>query len=178
METATKAFLADSIATLLINGSFSIQKLGHRAIERDEEHVGRGHLSSKVWWAGFLIMVVGVIIHVIALPYADMTLIAANSSLAVVCNLMLSIYLFEEKWVWRYDLPAVILIIGGSFSLAGIANKEQPEYDQEEMIKIIWNWPSIVFYVYLVVFVVTVHCMMYKFEKGLREFESDALEID
>ena len=46
------------------------------------------------------------------------------------------------------------------------------------MIKIIWNWPSIVFYVYLVVFVVTVHCMMYKFEKGLREFESDALEID
>ena len=77
-----------------------------------------------MWWAGFGVMLLGVTIHVLALPYADMTLLAANSALAVTGNLFLSIYLFDEKWVFKYDAPAIFFIIGGSFAIVMLSNKE------------------------------------------------------
>lgn len=122
MQTATKAFFADSVATLLINGSFSIQKLGHRDVE-NSEHGSRAHFYSKRWWLGFLVMVCGITIHVIALPYADMTLLAANASLAILGNLCLSIWMFDEKWVWKFDCTAMILIISGCCSIVLLSNK-------------------------------------------------------
>ena len=74
-------------------------------------------------------MVCGVTIHIIALPYADMTLLAANASLAIIGNLILSIYLFEEKWVWKFDCTAMALIIGGCCSIVLLSNKEQIDYN-------------------------------------------------
>ena len=78
---------------------------------------------------GFGVMLSGIIIHIIALPYADMTLLAANASLAIIANLILSIYLFDEKWVWKFDCTAMALIIGGCCSIVLLSNKEQIEYD-------------------------------------------------
>lgn len=86
--------------------------------------MGRAHLRSPVWWAGFGVMVLGITIHIIALPYADMTLLAANSALAVAGNLALSIYLFDEKWVCKYDFPAMFCILGGSFTIVMLSNKD------------------------------------------------------
>ena len=76
-------------------------------------------------------MVCGVSIHIIALPYADMTLLAANASLAIIGNLILSIYLFNEKWVWKFDCTAMALIIAGCSSIVLLSNKEQIEYNGE-----------------------------------------------
>ena len=123
MDTATKAFLCDSVATLLINGSFSIQKLGHRAVE-DTQHGNHAHFYSGTWWLGFLIMMCGLTIHLIILPYADLTLLAANAFFAIVGNLLLSIWLFDEKWVWKYDFTAATLIVGGCISIGIICNKD------------------------------------------------------
>lgn len=69
-------------------------------------------------------MITGVIIHVVALPYADMTLLAANSALAILGNFALSIWLFEEKMVLKYDIPALVCIIGGSLSIVSLSNKK------------------------------------------------------
>ena len=41
-----------------------------------------------------ILMIFGTVIHLIALPYADMTLLAANSAIAIIANLLLSIWLF------------------------------------------------------------------------------------
>ena len=58
-----------------------------------------------------------------------MTLLAANSSLAIIGNLILSIYLFDEKWVWKFDAPALTLIIGGCCSIVALSNKAEIKYD-------------------------------------------------
>ena len=173
IETATKAFLADSVATLLINGSLSVQKLGHRQVENSEDG-SRAHLKSPWWWAGFIIMLSGITIHICALPYADMTLLAANSSLAIIGNLILSIYLFDEKWVTKYDLPALALIIGGCCSIVALSNKEEIKYNGQAMLDILLAFKAICFYAFVACFMIICHISMKIFEKALRTFETDA----
>ena len=126
METATKAFLVDAIATLLINTSFGVQKLGHREVEGTASNDdSRAHCKSPTWWLGMAMMLSGVLIHICAIPYVDLALISANSSLAIIANLMLSIWLFNEKFVPKYDLTATVMIILGAFFIVLLANKEQ-----------------------------------------------------
>ena len=173
METATKAFLADSCATLLINSSFSIQKLGHREVE-NSDHGSRAHLRSKTWWLGFMMMVSGVTIHIVALPYADLTLLAANSSLAIIANLLLSIFLLGEKWVWKFDCTAMALIIGGCSSIVLLTNKEQTEYDGQALLDKLTAWPAICFYTFVCAFMGLTCWTQYAFERALRTFETDA----
>ena len=173
MNTATKAFLADSVATLLINGSFSIQKLGHRDVENSKQG-SRAHLTSKTWWLGFCVMVCGVTIHICALPYVDLTLLAANASLAIVGNLFLSMWLFDEEWVWKYDLTAVVLIISGCITIAAMSNKEQKELKPEEMFALLRSWQAIIFYTFVFLFTIVTYYAMHVFERALRTFETDA----
>ena len=124
VSTALKAFLADSVSTLLINSSFSIQKMGHRQVEHLKDS-RRAHTKSGTWWWGFIMMMIGVAVHIIAVPYADLTLLAANSPLAIFANLFLSIWLFGEKWVWKYDFTALIFILTGCTVIVLLSNKSQ-----------------------------------------------------
>lgn len=142
-------------------------------MENNEEG-SRAHLKSPWWWLGFIIMLTGISIHICALPYADMTLLAANSSLAIIGNLILSIYLFDEKWVWKYDLPALTLIIGGCCSIVALSNKSDIKYDGQAMLDILLAFKAICFYSFVVCFMVLCYVSMKMFEKALRIFETDA----
>ena len=131
LETATIAFFTDSLATTLINSSFSVQKLGHREMEQSGINLDqnpRAHFKSYWWWIGFIIMVLGIIFHLAAVPYVDLTLLAANSSLAILVNLVLSIILFGEKFSFKYDLPAMFFIMGGSVLIVLLSNKKPRDY--------------------------------------------------
>ena len=119
-------------------------------------------------------MLTGVVIHICALPYADMTLLAANSSLAIIGNLFLSIWLFDEKWVTKYDLPALIFIIGGCSSIVTLANKEDIKYNGQAMLDILLAFKAVCFYSFVVCFMIICHVSMKIFEKALRTFEIDA----
>lgn len=108
-------------------------------------------------------MLSGITIHIIALPYADMTLLAANASLAIIANLFLSIYLFDEKWVWKFDLPAMALIIGGCSSIVLLANKEQVEYTGQELLDKLTAWPAIFYYAFVSCFMGVTYSVMHCF---------------
>jgi len=123
--SATQAFFGDSLATLLINSSLSVQKLGHREVEALKMEGRRAHCRSFTWWVGVLIMVSGVFVHLITLPYGDMTLFAANCSVAIIVNLVLAIWLFNEKFIWKIDLIAMMFIITGAFCIVALSNKEK-----------------------------------------------------
>ena len=62
---------------------------------------------------GIMCTVAASCIHVIVLPYLDLTLMACNASVAIICNLILSIRFLGEKLVWKYDLTALVLISTG-----------------------------------------------------------------
>ena len=125
MNTAEKAFIADCFATLLINSSFSVQKLGHREIEKQQDASSRAHCGNLTWWFGMAMLVIGNIVHIIVLPYADITLLAANSPLAILMNLFLSIWLFGERWIWKYDMPAIVMVVSGTLIIVFFCNTKQ-----------------------------------------------------
>lgn len=179
METATKAFLTDSFATCLVSASFSVQKLGHREVEKKGGNAGnRAHCWNLTWWMGMMLMMCGTVLHLILLPYADMTLLSANSSIAILANLFLSMWLFNEKFIMRYDLPALILIIGGTLCIILLANKQQEKYEGQALIDLIGETKAIIFFIIVGLFIIITHCVVYLFRKSLRNFETDADEYD
>lgn len=174
METATKAFLADSFATLLINASLSVQKLGHREVEKNESAGSRAHCTSLTWWMGTLLLAVGTLIHLVVLPYADLTLLAANGAVAILANLLLSIWLFNERFIWKYDLTAMLLLIGGTLAIVFVANKKQATYEGQELLDLIGDTKAVVFFIVVALMILLTHCGVYAFKRALRAFESDA----
>lgn len=63
--------------------------------------------------------------HIAALPFCDLTLIAANSSSAVLMNCYISVRWLGEKFKPKYDIPAMFLISLGAISIIFLTNKEQ-----------------------------------------------------
>lgn len=121
---ATKAFLVDSLASIMINMSLSVMKMGHRSIEDDADKRGRyGHLRSPVWWTGFLLLLAGTLIQLVVIPYVDISLLATTTGLTIIFNNILAITLFDEKWILKYDLPAMLCIIGGCLSVVLLSDK-------------------------------------------------------
>ena len=122
--TPTTAFILDCFATMLINSSLSVQKLAHRDIEKLADTGNeRAYCSSPKWWIGFGMIAIGLSIHILVLPYADISLLAANAPLAIIVNIFLSIHLFDEKFVFKYDCPAIFLICLGCFLAVFLAHK-------------------------------------------------------
>ena len=86
---------------------------------------------------GILMMTTGLILHILAIPYADLAFISANSSLVILANLSLSAWLFNEKIIWKYDLIASLFIISGSILIVLIANKEPHEYEGQALLDLV-----------------------------------------
>lgn len=119
-------------------------------------------------------MMVGIIAHIAVLPYADMTLLAANSALAIIGNLFLSIWLFGEKFTWKYDFTAMVLLVGGALTIVGLSNKSQVDVDAQELLDRLSTKKAFIFYGIVGLFFAFTHYLTYKFHQALRVFETDA----
>ena len=76
---------------------------------------------------------VGVIIHIVALPYADLVLISTNMIWAIVFNTFLSIRYLGEKFIWKYDLVAFSFMGIGMMTIVLLANPDEVMYTAEEL---------------------------------------------
>lgn len=84
--------------------------------------------TSWRWLVGILAMIISVMIHIYCLQYLDLTLLAANTVNCVVAAVVLSTLILGEKFMWKYDLPALIFIATGCFLIVLGANKTETEY--------------------------------------------------
>ena len=58
----------------------------------------------------------------VLLAYADLVLISTNYIAGIIFNTFLSIKFLDEKFVWRYDLPALTLMCAGALTIVLLAN--------------------------------------------------------
>ena len=70
---------------------------------------------------------------VVTLPFADIVLLTCNSATAILAASGLAICLLGEKFIWKYDLPALALIISGGTLTIIQSNKEKVEHTAEEI---------------------------------------------
>ena len=67
------------------------------------------------------------------LPFADITLLTANTATAIISASILAIFILGEKFVWQYDLTALLLMISGGALTVIQSNKKKIEYSAEEV---------------------------------------------
>ena len=122
--------MVDIIATLSNKFSFAIQKQSHIEQEKRKQTVSSDKMVEKTMcctWkgvAGLILTAIGCIGHALALPFCDLTLIACNSSTAIIVNVWLSSKFLGEKFIAKYDISAMVLVCAGTLAIIMISNKD------------------------------------------------------
>ena len=66
---------------------------------------------------GFACVIIGSLLNLVALPFCDLVLISTTVGIAIVVNNLVAMWWLGEKMIWKYDVPAFILVVGGSTAI-------------------------------------------------------------
>lgn len=80
------------------------------------------------------------------LPFADLVLLTATSSLAVVFGVILAILFLGEKLNARYDIPTVILILSGCILTIAFADRKEQMFTKEMVVERLTS-PDVIIYI-------------------------------
>mmetsp|Transcript_15392 Transcript_15392/g.19448 ORF Transcript_15392/g.19448 Transcript_15392/m.19448 type:complete len:91 (-) Transcript_15392:929-1201(-) len=89
----------------------------------DQVNAGKTYCSWR-WALGFIFIVMNVLCHSLIVPFCDLTLLACNAATAIIVNMLLSVNVLGEKFIWQYDLIAMLLIATGSVTIVMNAHTE------------------------------------------------------
>ena len=85
------------------------------------------------WIVGFILMTLGGIFQIIALPFCDLVLISTNSITAILFNTFLSIRYLGEKFVPKYDVPSFTLMGAGGLTIVLLASHDDKKFTPREI---------------------------------------------
>ena len=114
--------------------------------------------------------------HFLALPFCDLTLIACNSSSAIIMNVWVAWKYLGEKFVPRYDITALCLVSLGTVVIVYVTNKEQQQFTIEELVGLLVALPSIAYVSATVLVACIGHAIIPVLLQRLRAFEQDCEE--
>jgi len=72
------------------------------------------------------------ILHLVVLPFAGLVLLACNSATAIVISSIFAVCLLGEKFMWKYDLTALFLIIAGNTLTILQSNRRKEEQSADQ----------------------------------------------
>ena len=67
------------------------------------------------------------------LAYADLVLISTNMIVGVIFNTFLSIRFLGEKFLWKYDLPAITSMVVGAMTIVLLADTDEKLFTPDQM---------------------------------------------
>lgn len=76
--------------------------------------------------------------------------------------------------MWRYDLPAISLMVVGCLTIVFNANYEVIEYSKETIDKLLFNRINLTIYSLLLIIYIMTKFMDCWFQSKLNEFDEDA----
>ena len=84
--------------------------MGNIAVESN------GLPKRKQWqfWLGFFLLTVGVVCNGVALRFGNIILISSTSCFTIIFNAIFSPVMLKEKFVWKIDGVALLLVSFGS----------------------------------------------------------------
>ena len=81
-------------------------------IDKDVDQTAKVYCQWR-WILGILALIVSLFLHFFMLPRLNLTMLAAKNVVAILASTVLSIQILGEVFIWKYDLPALILISAG-----------------------------------------------------------------
>ena len=67
------------------------------------------------------------------LPFADLTLLTSHTGTATLIAQIFAVCFLDEVFVWKYDFPALILIIGGGACIILQSDKTEKSFKTDEI---------------------------------------------
>ena len=165
------AFCIDVGATLLCQLSYIMMKFAHIDAEKNQK---TAILSCKYILA-LLGLIGGGVIHIVVLPFCPLVLLATNSATAIVMSAMLSVWFLDERIVWRYDLPAFVLISGGTTAMVMLSKENEVQLTTEVITDQLKSLKSALFFAFYIIFVVLNYMLTRWFSGQIRLFERQAV---
>ena len=116
--------------------------------------------------------------HSLILPFVDLSLLSVSAATAIIVNIILAVKVLKEKFIWQYDVSAMVLISSGSILIGYNAHTEQVNFTPEE-IRALLKDPQAIIYIGLSISLFLFEgCMLKAFIAKLRMFEQDALAYE
>ena len=148
--------------------------------ESDESDSGqqtKAYCQGK-WIFGITCVASASIIHVIVLPYLDLTLMACNASTAMIANLVLSRKYLGETFVWKYDCTALVLIAAGCTTIVLNAHTNPVHYEADEVASMLKSARVIIFFAVSFTIFFSMILLINHYLAKLRLFEQDVDYFD
>ena len=126
----------------------------HKAEEAAKEGKQYNVYCSITWGIGFLFVIIGSILNLVALPFCGLILFSTTVGIGIVFNNIAAILFLKEKIIWKYDLPAFILIVGGSSAIVLLSAEEELDYTSEEIEKHLKGKGALILYASVVILMI------------------------
>mmetsp|Transcript_43560 Transcript_43560/g.57673 ORF Transcript_43560/g.57673 Transcript_43560/m.57673 type:complete len:222 (+) Transcript_43560:33-698(+) len=151
---AAGAYTANLLGTLLTQIGYILMKKGMHKVENSGLNGGKKKLGFFTWqWlTGFAFLAIGSITNVSVLPFCDLVVLSTIGALAILMNYGLSVFFLNETIVWRYDIPAILLIIGGSLTIVFLSDYSETTYTPDLIRELLWSTTTLVCFIVAVVF--------------------------
>ena len=155
--------------------SYEIQN--DESVDSDAGQQTKAYCQGK-WIFGFTCVASASIIHVIVLPYLDLTLMACNASTAMIANTILSWKFLGEIFIWKYDCTALVLIAAGCITIVLNAHTEEVHYEADEVAAMLKSARVISFLAVSLTYFFSMMLLINHYLAKLRLFEQDVDYFD
>ena len=112
--------------------------------DRDKDETRKAYCSWR-FVLGFFFMVFGTLIHVMVLPFLDLTLIAVNAVVGIIFSVLLSICVLGEQIVPKYDISGLIFISLGCSGIVIFANKAEQQFTGQQTVDLLLSAKTLIF---------------------------------
>ena len=112
--------------------------------DRDKDETRKAYCSWR-FVLGFFFMILGTLIHVMVLPFLDLTLIAVNAVVGIIFSVLLSICILGEQIVPKYDISGLIFISLGCSGIVIFANKAEQQFTGQQTIDLLTSAKTLIF---------------------------------
>ena len=140
---------------------------------------------NAMWLIGFACVFIGSILNLVALPFCDLVLFSTTVGIAIVFNHAIAIKWLGEKIVWKYDVPAFLLVVGGSTAIVLLSKVDDEAYTPESIEHYLSQAGTIVLviatFVLLILALLSLKLLVdstRRFEEDVRAWVTTALQRD
>ena len=115
------------------------------------ENTGLNGTKAKIpfftpkWIIGLVLLGVGSILHVAALPFASLVVLSTSTASSIIFNNLLAVFYLGENFNWRLDTPAYTLIIGGCLAIVFVTPEDNSDYDPAKIKSLILSTDTAIF---------------------------------
>jgi hypothetical protein len=80
-----------------------------------------------------------------SLTYLDLVLVSAVNGMQLLASVILSVFWLKETFYWKWDFPAIVLIILGCAGMVVFTDKTVEEQTFEELKSLLYSFRSVAY---------------------------------